>query len=524
MADAETLAAGPPAAGTLSLDTAYLSNNFASLAGTNTAVQAGQTAYSYSAYSYSAPGGTVAVPGLSEPLASSGNKADATGWAGLSDTVKYVIYAAAGVVALLVLGIVIWLCIRRSKKRKAQETRQNARLTTRSSFASPMHERETLQPHTASAFNYNNANDYTHEYKEPAPGIFRTDTSYTNSSMEKNRYGADAQSVHSIPPVYAPHSNGTRDFSRSAHTAPGDMSGATLINGQSGSEISHDNYDNLHQILPSNNTSLSSFKAVAPPGSRAVASARAEELSYPPRQSHGVATAHITPGTPVSDHKQQSRQPQRQQRQEYEEGLSQQYQYGQEERQRSYSRNGPLQQQQQHPVYQTLSGPTSPSYSDASGAAGGRDRGEQVDAYPSTIQAPAPVAQDYFSSPEGSANRNAAATDYGGVGRQPLSPTSQSASASHRYRMPPQNRHPSAQRAMSPPASVSQQAVYHNPYAASVQGNDNGPDPYSAGRGDSQQQQQQYYNQAYSQNNGHHQDRQHQQQDYSRSYNDYRQY
>lgn len=92
---------GPPAPGPLSLDTAYLSNNFASLAGTNTAVQAGATAYSRSAYSYSAPGGTVQVPGLSES-ALNGNS-NATGWAALSDTVKYIIYAAAGVVALIII-------------------------------------------------------------------------------------------------------------------------------------------------------------------------------------------------------------------------------------------------------------------------------------------------------------------------------------------------------------------------------------------------------------------------------------
>jgi hypothetical protein len=93
---------GPPAAGTLSLDTAYLSNNFASLAGTNTAVQAAETLYSRPVYTYSAPGGTVAVDGLSGS-ALNGASGDKTGWDALSNTVKYIIYAAAGVVALIVI-------------------------------------------------------------------------------------------------------------------------------------------------------------------------------------------------------------------------------------------------------------------------------------------------------------------------------------------------------------------------------------------------------------------------------------
>lgn len=160
---------------------------------------------------------------------------------------------------------------------------------TRSSFASPMHERETMQPQSATNFNFNNGPQGTmDQYKEgPPQGIFRTDTSYTDSSMEKGRFG-DAQSVHSIPPAYATshHANANQGYARSIHhTAAGDLSGATLLDAPSAS--SHDNHDSnnapIHQMLSNVNTALSSFKPVPPPGSRQVAPPRVEEPSYPPR-------------------------------------------------------------------------------------------------------------------------------------------------------------------------------------------------------------------------------------------------
>jgi hypothetical protein len=81
-----------------------LNSNFASLAAGGTAARGAELTYSNSAYSYSAPGGTVQVNGLSpSEVNGASNGSAATGWAGLSDTVKYVIYAAAGVVGLAII-------------------------------------------------------------------------------------------------------------------------------------------------------------------------------------------------------------------------------------------------------------------------------------------------------------------------------------------------------------------------------------------------------------------------------------
>lgn len=397
---------------------------------------------------------------------------------------------------------------------------------TRSSFASPMHERETMNPQSGNAYNYNsNPHASMDEYKEPPSGIFRTQTNYTNSSMdEKNRYGADVQSVHSIPPVYA-----QQGYSRSIHTSPGDLSGATLFPGQNESEDDTHNIDNnhdnhagnnapVHQMLANINTSLSSFKPVPPPGSRSAAPPRVEEPSYPPRmQSHGAMTT--SNGQDRSQRYKGDSQQQQQRQQQY---------YAQDQyqpRQRTYSRNEPSQQQQRQPnAYSSRNGPTSPSYSDGTSIASGRSRNGG-----STVTKP--VVQDYFSSPEGSANRNnAAAAAAVTAGREPLSPTYQS-----RYRMPPQNRN----RAMSPPlpaaaavAPASHQQTYHNPCAAFAEDNNGNynsynayTDQYPAGRGNNydqqqQQQRQRQYEQAY-------QSRQQQQQyqeEYSPPYNSYRQY
>jgi len=49
------------------------------------------------------------VPGLDQSALNKNNGNDKTGWNALSDTVKYVIYAAAGVVALAIIVSVYFL-------------------------------------------------------------------------------------------------------------------------------------------------------------------------------------------------------------------------------------------------------------------------------------------------------------------------------------------------------------------------------------------------------------------------------
>lgn len=383
-----------------------------------------------------------------------------------------------------------------------------------------MHERETMQPGSANAYSFNTAHESMDDFKGSSPGIFRTDTGYTNSSIEKSRYGADVQSVHSIPPSYG-HGN-----ARSLHQHPGDLSGATLLDAPAGSVNSYDNHETdevpVHHMLSNVNTGLSSYKAVPPPGSRTVAPPKVEELSYPPRMPSQTAMGQERSGTPASARRQQY-QAQDQQNRQYEDEHQQQHQPDH----RSYSRNGASQQQV---AYNSQHGPISPSYSDGTSVSG-RSRQGRGEAYvPQQQQQQAP--QDYFSPRDGTPNN---------TNREPLSPSyhsqngsvpAQNAGAAHRYRMPPQNRNHGSQRAISPPVPSSQ-AGYQNPYAAFAVDDCDDGSLYSAGQGSQHHRQQpdrqrQYQDsQSYDQQDTYYQEgqyRQEQQQDYSPSYNAYRQY
>lgn len=369
---------------------------------------------------------------------------------------------------------------------------------TRSSFASPMHERETMQPQSANAFT-NFGNPSMDDYEKPN-GVYRTETNYTNGSMEKGRFNnayADAQSVHSIPPAYS-HNNGQQQ--RGDRGAAGDaanMSGATLLNASTNSQSSaaeHVNGAAAHPMLAGINTTLSSFKPVPPPGSKPAAPAqqsRQDEPSYPPRMQSQNAIYQERSGTPSSARRQQQQWSQ-------DDYAHQQ----QQQDSRSYSRNGPSQQQQQ---YNPRHVPPSPAYSNATSGSG---RSRQGEAYASP--------QDYFTPREDSVDSNYA---------RAMSPTSPTGAqyqqgAGHRYRQPPQNR---SQYQPAPPSAVAQgypdqqqsrqrvhspSNAYQNPYAAfaeddtaslASQGN-----AYPAGQAqyndyrNERRQQQQYQNQGYS--------------------------
>lgn len=342
-----------------------------------------------------------------------------------------------------------------------------------------------MQPQSANAFNFNDPHASAmggSEFEKPGSGggggggmgVYRTETNYTNGSMEKTRGGVytDAQSVHSIPPAYANGGHGQQGYhNNNNHNNAGDMSGATLF-GDEDENINNTNGQPVHSMLANVNTGLSSFKPVPPPGSKPAPIPRVDEPSYPPRmQSHDAMTGQERSGTPSSARGQQQQYADQQQHQQssrqqyYQQDHYHQQQQQQQQQQRSYSRNGPSNQQQQSPYSNNRHVPPSPAYSQATSGSG---RSRHEEAYAAT-------PQDFFTPREGTTPTSPT----GAVQQYPAqAATNTSSGAGHRYRMPPQSR-----RAQSPPIN-DPAAAYHNPYAAFAQDDDATSNAYPAGQGD----------------------------------------
>lgn len=406
---------------------------------------------------------------------------------------------------------------------------------TRSSFASPMHERETMQPHSGNAFNFNDPQyQMQAEYAEKngssegGNGVYRTDTNYTNGSMEKSRgIYADAQSVHSIPPAYtnAGQAHNHHQNYNNYRSEAGDLSGATLLDGNSGLRPSEDgNTANqpVHHMLANVNTGLSSFKPVPPPGSKPAPMPRVEEPSYPPRMQSQNANAmgQERSGTPPSARRGQH-QPQQQYNQQQQQYTPRDHQY-QQQQQQSYSRNSPSHQQQQYSSHNANNRhvPPSPAYSQSTLASTRNNRYDDDFASPQAFYTPSDRTP---TSPNGPLQHPSPAA------------TSAVSGAGHRYRQPPQNRN---NRPQSPP--INPAAAYQNPYAAfaAEDGNAYHAEPgqgYADHRGDARhqqyraqqhhhQQQQQQYDAADSYFPAQTRQQPHQQQSYGAAYDSYRQY
>lgn len=405
-----------------------------------------------------------------------------------------------------------------------------------------------MQPQSANAFNFNDPHASAmggSEYEKPGSGgsggsmgVYRTETNYTNGSMEKTRGGvyADAQSVHSIPPAYANGGHGQQGYhnNNNNHNNAGDMSGATLFGDEDGSNA--DGHQPIHHMLTNVNTGLSSFKPVPPPGSKSAPMPRVDESSYPPRiQSHDAMRGQERSGTPLSARGQQQQYADQQQHQQQSSRHQyyQQDQYQQQQQQppppRSYSRNGPSNQQQQSPYSNNRHVPPSPACSQATSGSG---RSRHEEAYAAT-------PQDYFTPREGTIPTSPT----GPVQQYPAQAAAGATTgAGHRYRMPPQSR-----RAQSPPIN-DPAAAYHNPYAAFAQDDDDATsNAHPAGQGaytadyrnearQQQQQQPQYRQQRQDSYQGQQQyddsdsyfpaqsRHQPQQESYSAPYNNYRRY
>jgi len=204
-----TLATTPPAA-TATPNASQAASVWSSLVGTNSAA-AGAYVPPFSSYSQANAPVTVTYNGaIPSGTSSTSSDADSTsgllsGWNKLSDTTKYAIYGGAAAVAILIITIITVICVRRSRRKKREadtevRAKNMARMTQRSSFASPMGNMDTfksgeLPPSSSHTGSFTSLPPFGN-----APGMSRTET---NNSMDKNRYAVDNYSVHSIPPQYA---------------------------------------------------------------------------------------------------------------------------------------------------------------------------------------------------------------------------------------------------------------------------------------------------------------------------------
>jgi hypothetical protein len=361
-----------------------------------------------------------------------------------------------------------------------------------------MHERETMQPNSANAYNFANVDTYkSHQGPGGAP-MSQPDGNVSFSSIDKGNYGMDARSVHSVPPAYG---HGQKNH-QNHYNHPADESDTTLINGPPSSDGHGGDGNTIHPMLANVNTGLSSFKPVSPesmgshplpsvpvvaapllPSRQESRQERQRQDSYPPpRMQSQSPQQYERSGTPQSSARQQ---PQQQ--------LDGAYQ--QQQNMQPYSRNGPSrQQQQQGPRYARGQGPAAQDYRQA----------PPSPAYSaSTLASPRPIrdrndtsspgSDDYFT-PMGQAYGQGYANDQQqyqqGYPSRALSPVSPPPIAGqtqpaggHRYRMPPQNRNTHHyQQQQNQMAYEGQHQTrnqsYQNPYAAFAE--DEGSSPPAA--------------------------------------------
>ncbi|KAL7009991.1 hypothetical protein EMMF5_000010 [Cystobasidiomycetes sp. EMM_F5] len=206
----------PPS--TYTFGTAWEASNFASLA--NGGVATKQIA---STYGPDADAATPTTPTSQLTVYYGGNNANNTAapqisgsasssssvswWNKLSNGTKYAIYGGAAGVLVILIALIAFIVVRRRRKRRSViENRNKAmRMTQRSSFASPMHSRGSASAATLVA------DQDTYTPNEDTSGkLYTPQQSYNDGYGSKSGMAFnDAQSVHSVPPIYGQFSNGS---------------------------------------------------------------------------------------------------------------------------------------------------------------------------------------------------------------------------------------------------------------------------------------------------------------------------
>lgn len=223
-APAEPLPTTPPS--TYILTTTGEGALLTSLASGGIATRNEASSYSRSAYSHSTPGSdhTVVVGGSGNNGSGSGSDSSGSGsgglvsgWNNLSNTTKYAIYAGAGVAVLLIIVLIVFVA-RRSRRKRRQpaeilqqgNARKDARMTQRSSFASPMHamDNSTLRSNHNLQQGPQAGNDAYGRFDgagntEMSMMMQRNGSTYSMDKSGGGAYvGGDNYSVRSVPPMY----------------------------------------------------------------------------------------------------------------------------------------------------------------------------------------------------------------------------------------------------------------------------------------------------------------------------------